>query len=1445
MRKTQRLFLLTMLFALSGWLHAQLLQPFKDDVESHADFQQNNLTGWTSVDVDGLNTNGPFQSFPGKGEPLGFIVYNPSQTDPVNTLEGYEPRSGQKYFASISSWDGPSNDWLISSELAPHSGGILSFYVRSSATFAGDDKFKVAYSATGSNPADFTFVSNTPTTPTENWARYQFNIPANAKHVAINCVSQAYMMLVDDIEFAPTIAATAPNTITNFSAETQMNSGFQAVFNWTNPTIDNAGNALSSMTGVKVFRGTHPMNLVQIADLPSTAGQAMTYTDNLPGEGSYTHRFLPYNASGNGVAYNTPITFFGYETIPGAPRNITFTQNGSLQTVISWDEVNYGQNGGVLQNPVVGYKITRTLGNTTTTLAEMHSGTTFTETTIPAFNLYTYSITAMTSPTNAGAPAEVSEYSGMNANQESVTSGNTPSNQPFELSRGSIISQSIYTPAEIGGSGLITSLSYFGNLGTTSSARYKIYMSTTDRNTFGTTTNNAVWEYFGNQKLLFDGNIQFPAGQNATTIELDQPFYYDASSNQNVIITIVKPLLASPPSVDPRDFYNTPVEGMRTYYSIGYSVDLSVITTQPAAWTLEEVTTIPSIVVEKTTDFASVSGTVKLVGTETPLEGVTVTIIPKGSGFQTETTLTVANGTYSIPALLPGDYEIKFSKDTYNTVQTEFSIAANEQLTLNAELENAVAISISGTVVDVNGNGLEGINLNLSGYSAFSTLSDASGNYTLEAYADKEYELEASHPLFITETVTFTSEDNDHTIDPITLEIALNKPGNVVAVNNEGVGEVEWRVPVGQYNETMLGWGSFITTGDAWGNGGDPFIAGIRFETSDLESKLTEGAELTHVRVYFANHANAVIKIFTGENASELVHSQPVAIETEDWYVIELTQSIPIDFTKELWIGVEFLSGQYGAYPIGLDDGPNAPDRKGSMKYENGEWLGMSLTNKNWNIYGIANNTMEADPSGYKVYRSPAAEENWTELTPSPITETTYNDATLNDAAPNMYKYGVEAIYGENLISPKGISNEVEHDMFFDFTLNLDTDFGSAEGAYVSVWNDENFAEAFVPASGSVTMNHLMHGNYNVRVELENYEIAELINVVVEEGSNVTVPLNLLKVQPSNLTAVVEENSATLNWTLHDTFTDQFEKYADFERQTIGNYIMRDLDGLETYTYNNFSWPNAGVPMAFMVFNPHATTPPILTIDAFSGRRLLTGFAGPDGANNDWLIVPAGSGEFSFQAASLTNEMLERMRVLYSTTGTDVSDFTAFGSEITVPAEWTEYSFDAPEETQYVAINFVSNDSFILKIDDLTYEKSYNHALYYRVYLDGELIADNLTEMTYLLDGLITQPTHVAEVEAVYGSGNSEKTEIIISRLNTEDPELSEFAIYPNPSSGKFWLKVDKKAAVKIFDLNGRLLYSGEKEAGTSMMEQNFSAGTYIIQVQTEKGTTSKKLIFK
>ena len=717
MKKKYTIYLFTLLFTISGWAQGTLL-PFNDDVEQHADFTQNDLQGWTSLDLDGFNTNGPFQSFPGKGGAFGFMVYTPSQTTPVNVISGYIPHSGKKYFASISSYDGPSNDWLISDELIDHPGGVMSFYVKSSFDFAGPDSFKVGYSITGANTEDFIlFNGGSATSPTTTWTKYEYEIPAGAKHLAINCVSQAVMMLVDDIQFVHNVAPMAPAAITDYSANTVFGADIEVTLNWVNPTLDKAGDALANMTGVKIYRGTDPMDLTEIADLPSTIGETMSYVDILPEGGSYIHRFVPYNNEGNGVVYDTALTFFGYETIPGAPQNLIVTQNGSLHTVISWDEVDYGVLGGSLENPVVGYTLTRSLGSVTETLVEMNASTSYTETDIPDLNLYTYAVVAHTSAVDLGVPTTVSAYSGLQANQVSVTSGDEAADQAFELSRSSIISQSIYTPEEIGSTGLITSLSYFGNLGVTTTANYKIYMSVTNRDTFGTTLDNAVWEFFGNQKLLFDGDIEFPAGRNAITIDLDQPFYYDANSNENVVITIVKPLLENPPAVNPRQFYNTTVEGMRTYYAIGYSVDISLLSIQPPSWSTAEVPTIPSIVVEKRTDYGSLAGIVTLFDDDSPIDEITVTITPEGSAtYQTETTITNASGEYTIPALMPGTYLATFSKDTFNTFETSITITENEALILDVVLNNANPIVISGTVTDAAGNAIEGVTFTLSGY---------------------------------------------------------------------------------------------------------------------------------------------------------------------------------------------------------------------------------------------------------------------------------------------------------------------------------------------------------------------------------------------------------------------------------------------------------------------------------------------------------------------------------------------------------------------------------------------------------------------------------------------------------------------------------------------------------------------------------------------------------
>lgn len=1436
--------------------NGNLLHNFHDNAQWHDDFAIDNIEGWIMLDVDGQATSGPsFNNFPNKGLPMSFIVYNPSQTDPVNTFQEFEPRTGDKVFMSISSNSGPSENWMITKELAPHNGGTFSFYTKGTFSFFGNESFKVAYSLGGSAPEDFTYFNyGNAYEPGFNWARYEFAIPAGTKHIAIICVSWAVALLVDDIEFTTNTSAQSPAAISGFSADIVMDDELSVQFSWTNPEMNIENYPLSDLSGVKIYRGSHPMGFTEIADITEVEmGEISQFSDvTVEINEYYAYRIIPYNTAGPGQPYTSDYLYLATETVPGAPHTVEFTQNNDLQTVISWNQVTYGENGGLLQDPVTGYTIIRKLGNQSVTLATLHPETSFTETEIPDFNLYRYEIIALTNQTNAGPPAVRNTYSGMGADHEPVTCGVTESNQVFELTRNSILSQSIYKTEELGSTGLITGLTWFSNLGTSGgTTTYKIYISKTERNVFGPNNANAVWEYYANQKLVFDGPVTFEAGRHAIEIELDQPFFYDAGGGQNIIITVIKPLTENPPSGSNFKFMNTPVETMRTYYAIGYGVDMSTITQQPAVWSTEEVATIPSIVTTKIQDFGTISGTVVMGGEGSGMEDVNIVVLPADdTGYQQEFVTTNSSGEYIIPALLPGSYAISFAKEGFNTYESSFTIQANQHIEMDVVLSSATPVIVSGIVMDNSENAIANAYIRLSGYSSHYTTTNEAGEFSIQIFGGMDYDLEISHPLYFPSSQSFTSFEDDFSVDPVFLDLIPHRPMNVVAEIENSTGIITWDRPYGLDNETMLQWGS-LTHYTGWGWGGAEFTAGIRFTISDLNNIVPDNGKLTHIKAYIANHANIHLEVFEGAQAAELIYTHSETITNAGWYTFELNRAIPVDKSKELWIGIRFEPG-YGAYPIGIDEGPNAPQRKGSMLYDDGTWTGMSLTNKNWNIYGIVNTTVDANPLGYKVLRGlkDTNPETWTELTTQPVTAEEFEDQTLADADPGIYRYGVLADYGNDLLSEITLSNDVMLDVLFNIAIKPMPNAGSPAGTYISLYNDEHFYEKTLSDSETqADLGNVWLGTYTLSIQLENFEKVLLHNVSIASGQTIEVPLTELLPMPVNLTAQQEEDAsvANLNWTIHAEFKDDIETYPDFEKNNISDYILKDLDGLSTYTYTNFTWPGAGNPMSFMVFNPYATSPPV-NLEAYSGRRYLVALAGPNGASNDWLIIPAGSGKFSFHAQSLVGDEPETFRVLYSTSDSETNSFTVFdqAENISPPAAWTEYSFDAPEGTRFVAINYISDNTYFLMLDDISYQKEYKHFLHFNIYLDGNLIAENVTETNFVISGL-TDAYHLAEVKAVYSSGVSEKAQIELQGDVGIDEYVSEnkFSIYPNPSRDRLNINLMKDAQIIIANMTGTVVFDMKLPAGESMIYPVLTPGTYIIQVITGNEVQTKLQIIK
>lgn len=202
---------------------------------------------------------------------------------------------------------------------------------------------------------------------------------------------------------------------------------------------------------------------------------------------------------------------------------------------------------------------------------------------------------------------------------------------------------------------------------------------------------------------------------------------------------------------------------------------------------------------------------------------------------------------------------------------------------------------------------------------------------------------------------------------------------------------------------------------------------------------------------------------------------------------------------------------------------------------------------------------------------------------------------------------------------------------------------------------------------------------------------------------------------PTNLTATVQNgNNVHLTWqapggTQPEAFTDGFETYADFAT-TFAPWTNVDVDASATYTMTGTTWPGSASPMAFMVFNPAATTPAITTFTAHTGAKMAVAIASTTPPNNDWMISPqiminAGD-EVSFWARSLTAQYgLERFKVGISTTNTTPSSFTIISgaSYIQAPITWTEYSYSLSAyagQNVYIGIQCVSNDAWFFMVDD-------------------------------------------------------------------------------------------------------------------------------------------------
>ena len=129
-----------------------------------------------------------------------------------------------------------------------------------------------------------------------------------------------------------------------------------------------------------------------------------------------------------------------------------------------------------------------------------------------------------------------------------------------------------------------------------------------------------------------------------------------------------------------------------------------------------------------------------------------------------------------------------------------------------------------------------------------------------------------------------------------------------------------------------------------------------------------------------------------------------------------------------------------------------------------------------------------------------------------------------------------------------------------------------------------------------------------------------------------------------------------------------------------------------------------------------------------------------------------------------------------------------------------------------------------------------------------------LNQYSYALDAFSTEPSMIFRI--VFGADQSVNQEGVViddffvdgTALNTVNFELSQLAVYPNPSKDVFYIQVqnNKPYDLQVTDVTGKRLFA-KKNINPSttypLHMQGYSSGIYFLQIKVDNQQTTRKLI--
>jgi PKD repeat protein len=302
------------------------------------------------------------------------------------------------------------------------------------------------------------------------------------------------------------------------------------------------------------------------------------------------------------------------------------------------------------------------------------------------------------------------------------------------------------------------------------------------------------------------------------------------------------------------------------------------------------------------------------------------------------------------------------------------------------------------------------------------------------------------------------------------------------------------------------------------------------------------------------------------------------------------------------------------------------------------------------------------------------------------------------------------------------------------------------------------------------TVSWSVGGTYDITFEATN-----------ANGTGTAVTKQILIIDPSNINDLnVTFEECTNNW------TNDFQPYAwttvDGDMGTVwGDYGDVGITGERSFDVYDHADADAN---SLTNLQPHGGGKAAMCMNVVTA----------DAPNDDWFISPqiqlGTSSQISLWAASLSTQWgEEEFYVAVSTTDNSPASFTHVGPKHEPGTSYTDYTVDLSAydgQQVYIAIHCVSNDHWVLFIDDI-------------------LISSNLGETTL---------------------------------------DLNPMRIYPNPTNGILNVENVKGSTVYVYNVLGEVVASiGNADQFNTINMSGFENGTYMVKVINENQVSTRKVV--